>query len=36
MCDRIFLLYDGNLKADLANSRDIDSERLLHICTGGE
>jgi len=36
MCDRIFLLYDGNLKAGLANNRDIDSERLLHICTGGE
>ena len=36
MCDRIFLLYDGNLRAGLANSRDIDSERLLHICTGGE
>jgi len=36
MCDRIFLLYDGSLKAGLANSRDIDSEKLLHICTGGE
>ena len=36
MCDRIFLLYDGNLRAGLANCRDIDSEKLLHICTGGE
>jgi ribose transport system ATP-binding protein len=36
MCDRIFLLYDGILKAGLANSLDIDSEKLLHICTGGE
>jgi len=36
MCDRIFLLYDGSLKAGLDNCRDIDSERLLHICTGGE
>ena len=35
MCDRIFLLYDGNLRAGLANCRDIDSEKLLHICTGG-
>ncbi len=35
MCDRIFLLYDGHLRAGLANSPDIDSERLLHICTGG-
>ena len=36
MCDRIFLLYDGSLKAGLANCSDIDSEKLLHICTGGE
>jgi ribose transport system ATP-binding protein len=36
MCDRIFLLYDGNLRAGMANCRDIDSEKLLHICTGGE
>jgi ribose transport system ATP-binding protein len=36
MCDRIFLLYDGNLKAGLDNSNDIQSEKLLHICTGGE
>jgi ribose transport system ATP-binding protein len=36
MCDQIFLLYDGNLRAGLANCRDIDSEKLLHICTGGE
>ena len=36
MCDRIFLLYDGNLRAGLDNCRDIDSEKLLHICTGGE
>ena len=36
MCDRIFLLYDGHLRAGLDNSPDIDSEKLLHICTGGE
>jgi ribose transport system ATP-binding protein len=36
MCDRIFLLYDGKVRAGLANSSDIDSEKLLHICTGGE
>jgi len=36
MCDQIFLLYDGHLRAGLANCRDIDSEKLLHICTGGE
>jgi len=36
MCDQIFLLYDGHLRAGLANCRDIDSEKLLHICTGGQ
>jgi ribose transport system ATP-binding protein len=36
MCDRIFLLYDGQLKAGLPNTSDIDSAKLLHICTGGE
>jgi ribose transport system ATP-binding protein len=36
MCDRIFLLYDGHLKASLDNCRDIESEKLLDVCTGGE
>jgi ribose transport system ATP-binding protein len=36
MCDKIFLLYDGHLKAGLANCKGIESEKLLHICTGGE
>ena len=36
MCDRIFLLYDGFLRRGLDNCRDIDSEELLHVCTGGE
>ena len=35
MCDRIFLLYDGCLRRELNNSGDIDSEELLHVCTGG-
>jgi ribose transport system ATP-binding protein len=35
MCDRIFLLYDGRLRQELDNSEDIDSEELLHVCTGG-
>jgi ribose transport system ATP-binding protein len=35
MCDRIFLLYDGSLRRELDNSGDIDSEELLHVCTGG-
>lgn len=36
MCDRIFLLYDGHLKAEMANSKDIQSEQIIHIVTGGE
>jgi ribose transport system ATP-binding protein len=36
MCDRIFLLYDGFLRRGLDNCEDIDSEELLHVCTGGE
>jgi len=35
MCDRIFLLYDGRLRRELDNSGDIDTEELLHVCTGG-
>ena len=35
ICDRIHLLYDGNLKASLTNGYDIDSERIIHIVTGG-
>lgn len=36
ICDSIYLLYDGNLKATLRNSCDVDSERIIHIVTGGE
>ncbi|HYH04641.1 MAG TPA: sugar ABC transporter ATP-binding protein [Bacillota bacterium] len=35
-CDRIFLLYDGNMKAELKNGTDINSEKIIHIVTGGE
>jgi len=36
ICDSIYLLYDGNLKATLRNGCDVDSERIIHIVTGGE
>lgn len=36
MCDRIFLLFEGNLKEELINGYDIDSEKIIHIVTGGE
>jgi ribose transport system ATP-binding protein len=36
ICDSIYLLYDGNLKATLRNGCDVDNENILHIVTGGE
>lgn len=36
MCDRIFLLYDGEVKAEIVNSVDFDAERAIHIVTGGD
>jgi ribose transport system ATP-binding protein len=36
ICDSIYLLYDGNLRASMRNCSDIDSENILHIVTGGE
>ena len=35
ICDSIYLLYDGSLKAALSNGPDIDSEKILHLVTGG-
>ena len=36
ICDTIYLLYDGSLKATLRNGCDVDSEKIIHIVTGGE
>ena len=36
ICDTIYLLYDGKLKARMKNGAGIDTERILHIVTGGE
>ncbi len=36
ICDTIYLLYDGYLKDTLRNGCNIDSERIIHIVTGGE
>ena len=36
ICDSIYLLFDGRLKATLRNGCDVDSEMILHIVTGGE
>lgn len=36
ICDTIYLLYEGNMKAHMENGDDIDSEQILHLVTGGE
>ena len=36
ICDSIYLMYDGSLRATLRNGCDVDSENILHIVTGGE
>ena len=30
------MMYDGVLRGILSNSDDIDSEKIMHIVTGGE
>jgi ribose transport system ATP-binding protein len=35
ICDTIYLLYDGSLKDMIRNGCDIDSERIIHVVTGG-
>jgi ribose transport system ATP-binding protein len=35
ICDTIYLLYDGSLKASLRNGSGIDTHQILHIVTGG-
>ncbi len=35
LCDRIGLLYDGELKTIMPNNSDIDSQEIMHIVTGG-
>lgn len=35
LCDRIFLLYEGELRSELSNGQDIDAQEVIHICTGG-
>jgi ribose transport system ATP-binding protein len=36
ICDTIYLLYDGSMKATMRNGCDIDSEKIIHIVTGGD
>lgn len=35
-CDRIYLLFDGCLKASMRNGEDVNSAQILHVVTGGD
>ena len=35
ICDRIFLLFSGSLKAEVANGPEVDVARILNLVTGG-
>lgn len=35
ICDTIYLLYQGSMKETIRNGCDIDSEKIIHIVTGG-
>ncbi len=35
LCDRVGLLYDGELKTILPNGEDIDTQKIMNIVTGG-
>lgn len=36
LCDRIILMYQGEIRKDLKNHKDVDSEEIMHIITGGK
>ncbi len=36
ICDSIYLLCDGSLRATMRNSDDVDTQEIMHIVTGGE
>jgi ribose transport system ATP-binding protein len=35
ICDSIYLMYDGSLKETIRNGCNVDSEKILHVVTGG-
>ena len=35
ICDRIFLLYDGQLRAEIPNGDNVDTAQILDLVTGG-
>ena len=36
LCDRIYLLYDGEIRTCIENGGDIDTHQIIHVVTGGE
>ena len=36
LCDRIILMFEGEIRKDLKNHKAIDSEEIMHIITGGK
>lgn len=36
MCDRIYLLYDGEIRTCIENGGEIDTHQIIHVVTGGE
>ncbi len=35
ICDRIFLLFDGSLEAEIENGPNVDASHILNVVTGG-
>ena len=36
ICDRIFLMFDGNLQEEISNGSDVDIAHILSVVTGGQ
>ena len=36
ICDRIFLMFDGNLQEEILNGPDVDIAHILNVVTGGQ
>jgi len=36
LCDRIMLLFEGAIRAEIKNGPDVDAEYIMHIVTGGD
>ena len=36
VCDRIVLMYEGQIRSIVENGPNVDSERIFHLVSGGE